>query len=393
MNASALLLIALASALAQLPASPDPKPVPITGIVVDDSGRPVANADVWLAEAIPPDEGRRFGMELWYVVPHRPGRGGAADPRPRPERRRRAIRARGPGRGRRAAVAAADGRLGGGRLARRPASPSAACPASSWPTTRPSGSRSAAPAHAELTVLGARSEAGRRRPGHPHPRRRGARSPSRWAGPRRRRPTRAAEPRSQGWRPRLWARSASRRRSSASQVLQIQDSGLKIQEYPDPTIKSAILTLAPVGRIVGRLVAPRRRADPGRDGPRHVAGRRLCRIGQPRVGHGRLRRARAIRDPGHRRGDARRSSWNSTRPRSPPLRGEATQAPDREGRPGDRGDDPAARDGERPRARAREGDGPADPGREGRPQRLLRRRPLRRDRRRGPVRRPDRPRR
>jgi hypothetical protein len=53
-------------ALAQLPTSPDPKPVPVSGIVVDGSGQPTANADVWLAEALSLDEGHRFGMELWW---------------------------------------------------------------------------------------------------------------------------------------------------------------------------------------------------------------------------------------------------------------------------------------------------------------------------------------
>ncbi len=54
-------------ALAQLPASPDPKPVPIVGTVVDGSGAPVAHANVWLAEATNPDEGRQVGVELFYA--------------------------------------------------------------------------------------------------------------------------------------------------------------------------------------------------------------------------------------------------------------------------------------------------------------------------------------
>ena len=62
-------------ALAQLPASPDPKPVPITGTVVDGSGSPVPFADVWLAEAMSPDEGRRFGIELWWSATTRPDEG------------------------------------------------------------------------------------------------------------------------------------------------------------------------------------------------------------------------------------------------------------------------------------------------------------------------------
>ncbi len=75
---TALILLAVG----QLPVSPDPKPMPISGVVVDNSGpRPgqsVANADVWLAEAFAPDEGRRSGMELWWtnLTPASEGRTG-----------------------------------------------------------------------------------------------------------------------------------------------------------------------------------------------------------------------------------------------------------------------------------------------------------------------------
>ncbi len=64
-------------ALAQLPASPDPKPVPVAGIVVDSDGRPCVDVDVWLAEAIGPDEGHRFGMELWWAAVTRSDQGTA----------------------------------------------------------------------------------------------------------------------------------------------------------------------------------------------------------------------------------------------------------------------------------------------------------------------------
>ncbi len=59
-------------ALTQLPASPDPKPVPIAGVVVDATDRPVAGAEVWLAEAAPPAEWRRAGSELLGPVPGGP---------------------------------------------------------------------------------------------------------------------------------------------------------------------------------------------------------------------------------------------------------------------------------------------------------------------------------
>ena len=58
--------------LVQLPPSPDPKPLPIAGIVVDASDHPVPGAEVWLAEAVPPAEGRRSGTELLAPVPAGP---------------------------------------------------------------------------------------------------------------------------------------------------------------------------------------------------------------------------------------------------------------------------------------------------------------------------------
>ncbi len=66
-------------ALAQLPVSPDPKPIAISGVVVDRSdsgaGRSVANADVWLFEALSPDEGWRSGMEVWWSNLTQPSEG------------------------------------------------------------------------------------------------------------------------------------------------------------------------------------------------------------------------------------------------------------------------------------------------------------------------------
>ena len=58
--------------LAQLPPSPDPKPIPIIGVVVDHSGQPVIGADVWLAESLAADEGRRSGRELWWSAGTKP---------------------------------------------------------------------------------------------------------------------------------------------------------------------------------------------------------------------------------------------------------------------------------------------------------------------------------
>jgi hypothetical protein len=61
--------------LSAIPTSADPKPVPITGIVVETSGRPAAGADVWLVNALTADEGRRFGMEVIWASRAKPSEG------------------------------------------------------------------------------------------------------------------------------------------------------------------------------------------------------------------------------------------------------------------------------------------------------------------------------
>ncbi len=55
--------------------SADPKPVPITGIVVETSGRPATGADVWIVHALTADEGRRFGMEVIWSSRAQPSDG------------------------------------------------------------------------------------------------------------------------------------------------------------------------------------------------------------------------------------------------------------------------------------------------------------------------------
>ncbi len=62
-------------ALSAAPTSADPKPVPITGIVVEPSGRLATGADVWLVDALTADEGRRFGMELVWSSQANPSEG------------------------------------------------------------------------------------------------------------------------------------------------------------------------------------------------------------------------------------------------------------------------------------------------------------------------------
>ncbi|MHB1557921.1 MAG: carboxypeptidase regulatory-like domain-containing protein [Isosphaeraceae bacterium] len=66
MTAATILLAMMVLAQAQAPVSADLKPIPVAGVVVDSSDRPVAGAEVWLAPAGSLDEGRQAGMELWY---------------------------------------------------------------------------------------------------------------------------------------------------------------------------------------------------------------------------------------------------------------------------------------------------------------------------------------
>lgn len=62
-------------ALAQLPPSPDPKSMPVAGVLHDASGAAGADADVWLAQAIAPADGRRSGTELLGPVASMPASG------------------------------------------------------------------------------------------------------------------------------------------------------------------------------------------------------------------------------------------------------------------------------------------------------------------------------
>ena len=72
-TASALILSCLL--LSTGPTSTDPKPVLITGVVVERSGQPAAGADVWLVEALTADQDQRFGMEVIWSGPARPSEG------------------------------------------------------------------------------------------------------------------------------------------------------------------------------------------------------------------------------------------------------------------------------------------------------------------------------
>ncbi len=191
MNPVSLTLLALASALAQLPPSPDPKPVPINGTVVDGSGAPVANADVWLAEAIAPADGRRTGSEL--LDPDLTKQADGTTPALAHTRAdaagRFALEVPAEAAARRsptpmaiwAAVTGKDARVARHRL---PRIVLADDPPLRIELAPPAARRDHRPR--------ARSEAGRRRPRHPHPRRRGP--GPRAAGPLHRRDDRRQRP-------------------------------------------------------------------------------------------------------------------------------------------------------------------------------------------------------
>jgi hypothetical protein len=54
--------------LAQLNPSADARPIPVPGLVVDASGKPVKNADVWLTRAARADDDPKSGMELFWAA-------------------------------------------------------------------------------------------------------------------------------------------------------------------------------------------------------------------------------------------------------------------------------------------------------------------------------------
>ena len=54
-------LALLLCAMAELPASPDVRPIPVTGVVVDAAGRPLRDAEIWLTRATRVEEDRRSG--------------------------------------------------------------------------------------------------------------------------------------------------------------------------------------------------------------------------------------------------------------------------------------------------------------------------------------------
>ena len=58
-----------ALAIADLPASSDVLPIPVAGVVVDSSGRPLRDAEIWLTKATRVAEDRRSSLELsWSAM-------------------------------------------------------------------------------------------------------------------------------------------------------------------------------------------------------------------------------------------------------------------------------------------------------------------------------------
>ena len=262
--------------LAQLPPSPDPMPMPIRGVVVDDSARPVAEADVWLAEA-PARRGRRFGMELSWSTLTRPAEGTTpilVHAGPTPTGDSRSSSRRRPSRGGRRR------RWSSGRRADRdgrPASPGTACPASSWPMTRRSGSSCGSP---RTPRSWSSAPIGSRRPVPASlPRARRAPDP-RAAGPvARRRGRRTGPRRHAGLAP------------AALGAVRVEAEGVRHADTrcrDSEIAKDSFITddhvLAPVGRIAGRLRAPDGEPIRGVTVRATVAGRRPCRFGAGRLG-------------------------------------------------------------------------------------------------------------
>src|SRR3954469_10659977 len=60
---------------ALLAPSPDPRPLPISGVVVDSTGKPVAGAEVWLADGIASHDHRLFGDGMYLEPLADPGQG------------------------------------------------------------------------------------------------------------------------------------------------------------------------------------------------------------------------------------------------------------------------------------------------------------------------------
>lgn len=62
-------LALLLGVMAELPPSSDGRPIPVTGVVVDSSGRSLRDAEVWMTRATRVEEDRKSGLELsWSAM-------------------------------------------------------------------------------------------------------------------------------------------------------------------------------------------------------------------------------------------------------------------------------------------------------------------------------------
>ena len=94
----------------QLAPSADPRPIPITGVVVDPAGKPVPDVAVWLIDGLPPGVRRLFGRRIVLDgAVHQAGRGPAARVPGDANRRRGQVRARNTRRVRRPTLAESSG--------------------------------------------------------------------------------------------------------------------------------------------------------------------------------------------------------------------------------------------------------------------------------------------
>jgi protocatechuate 3,4-dioxygenase beta subunit len=267
----AILLTLLTLASAQLPPSPDPGPIPIAGVVVDAASRPMADVDVWLAEALPPEDLRRAGRDLsWSALL---GLGEDATPL--------LVHARTDARGRFALDAPAEA------VARRSPTPLAVWAAAgpvvvqASPPAPGAGQRPAPPARvafrrlprivladdppvrlelgpparAEITLLapGGKPVAGARvLPARveetpvPEPLRRRLAATSDGQG-------RAVIT---GLAPESLGEVRVEAPEFGAQTIAIPDSGIPDPKIPGSSNRAFVLELAPVGRVVGRLEAP-----------------------------------------------------------------------------------------------------------------------------------------
>ena len=205
-----LVVPSLMFALAQLPSSPDVRPIPVSGVVVDAAGAPARDAEVWLIRANRPEEDRKSGMTLSWASQVdeddqerdsrtcRHGRGGAIPARA-------ARRDRGPAR------SGVAGRLGDPSRRGRRLAPAA----QGDPARRPAAAFRAGDTHADRAHDPRPGWSARRsRPGSRPPGWRRCRSPTRWGGHSRARPTFKGGSASRGWPRRRSTRFVSSRTGS-----------------------------------------------------------------------------------------------------------------------------------------------------------------------------------